>query len=192
MQNGVHSVRHFAFLIFHFSFSILIFDCGFLASRNPSMKFKSPPMPSAEMDMTPMMDLTFQLISFFMMVTNFDQTQVDERVRLPTDALAKPPEAKVEHELVINIGYRRAKDGSRIDPLPFVFLPGEELRVPEYKQRLLQEARIYQAKSVKLSDVTVVVRADADVPTGQVQEFIKMSQDAKFEKFALRAQQPIE
>ena len=156
------------------------------------MKFKSPPMPSAEMDMTPMMDLTFQLISFFMMVTNFDQTQVDERVRLPTDALAKPPEVKVEHELVINIGYKRAKDGSRVDALPFVFLPGEELRVPEFKQRLLQEARIYQAKSVKLADVTVVVRADADVPTGQVQEFIKMSQDAKFEKFALRAQKPIE
>ncbi|MBC7820687.1 MAG: biopolymer transporter ExbD, partial [Planctomycetaceae bacterium] len=65
------------------------------------MKFKSPPMPSAEMDMTPMMDLTFQLISFFMMVTNFDQTQADERVRLPTDALAKPSEVKVEHELVI-------------------------------------------------------------------------------------------
>ncbi|MFM9966213.1 MAG: ExbD/TolR family protein [Planctomycetaceae bacterium] len=154
------------------------------------MKFKSPPMPSAEMDMTPMMDLTFQLISFFMMVTNFDQTQVDERVRLPTDALAKPPEMKVEHELVINIGFKRAKDGSRLDPLPFVFLPGEELRVPEYKQRLMQEARIYQAKAIKLTDVTVVVRADADVPTGQVQEFIKMSQDAKFEKFALRAQQP--
>ncbi len=154
------------------------------------MKFKSPPMPSAEMDMTPMMDLTFQLISFFMMVTNFDQNQIDERVHLPTDALAKPPEVKVEHQLVVNIGYKRAKDGSRLDPLPLVFLPGEEMRISEYRQRLLQEARIYQAKAVKLDDVTVVVRADADVPTGQVQEFIKMSQDAKFQKFALRAQPP--
>lgn len=156
------------------------------------MKFKSPPMPSAEMDMTPMMDLTFQLISFFMMVTNFDQTEADERVRLPTDALAKPSEVKVEHELVINIGYKRAKDGSRLDPLPFVFLPGEELRVSEYRQRLMQEARIYQAKAINPADVTVIVRADADVPTGQVQEFIKMSQDAKFEKFALRAQKTTE
>lgn len=156
------------------------------------MKFRSPPMPSAEMDMTPMMDVTFQLITFFMMVSNFDQTQADERVRLPTDALAKPPEVKVEHQLVVNIGYKRAKDGTRLDPQPFVFLPGEELRVSAYRQRLMQEARIYEAKEVKLADVTVVVRADADVPTGQVQEFIKMSQDAKFEKFALRAQQPIE
>ena len=156
------------------------------------MKFRSPPMPSAEMDMTPMMDLTFQLISFFMMVTNFDQNQIDERVRLPSDSLAKPPEVKVDHQLVINIGYKRAKDGTRLDAQPFVFVPGEEMRVSEYRQRLLQEARIYQAKDVKLDDVTVVVRADADVPTGQVQEFIKMSQDAKFQKFALRAQQPID
>lgn len=183
MQNTIRVVQHF-------SFSIGVFDRGFIDSRNICMKFKSPPMPSAEMDLTPMMDLTFQLISFFMMVTNFDQTQVDERVRLPTDALAKPAEVKVEHELVVNIGFKRDKDGNRLDPLPFVFLPGEELRVAEYRQRLMQEARIYQAKNVKLADVTVIVRADADVPTGQVQEFIKLSQDAKFEKFALRAQQP--
>ena len=142
--------------------------------------------------MTPMMDLTFQLISFFMMVTNFDQSQVDERVRLPSDALAKPPEVRVEHQLVVNIGYKRAKDGTRLDPQPFVFLSGEELRISEYRPRLQQEARIYQARLVNLNDVTIVVRADADVPTGQVQEFIKMSQDAKFEKFTLRAQQPID
>lgn len=156
------------------------------------MKFRSPPMPSAEMDMTPMMDVTFQLITFFMMVSNFDQTQVDERVRLPTDALAKPPEVRVEHQLVVNIGYKRAKDGTLLDPQPLIFLPGEELRIPEYRPRLQQEARIYQAKAINLSDVTIVVRADSDVPTGQVQEFIKMSQDSKFEKFTLRAQQPSE
>lgn len=156
------------------------------------MKFRSPPMPSAEMDMTPMMDLTFQLISFFMMVTNFDQNQIDERVRLPTDALAKPPEVRVEHQLVVNIGYKRAKDGTRLDPQPFVFLSGEELRINEYRPRLQQEARIYLAKQVNLNDVTIVVRADSDVPTGKVQEFIKMSQDSKFEKFTLRAQQPVE
>lgn len=142
--------------------------------------------------MTPMMDVTFQLITFFMMVSNFDQTQVDERVRLPTDALAKPPEVRVEHQLVVNIGYKRAKDGTRLDPQPLVFLPGEELRIHEYRARLQQEARIYQAKAIDLNDVTIVVRADSDVPTGQVQEFIKMSQDSKFEKFTLRAQQPIE
>ena len=154
------------------------------------MKFRSPPMPTAEMDMTPMMDVTFQLITFFMMVSSFDQIEVDERVRLPTDQLARPPEVKVEHELMVNIGYKRAKDGSKVDPQPFVFTPGEEFRIPDYRNRLMQEARIYKIKGIEPASVTVIVRADADVPTGQVQDFIKMSQDAKFEKFALRAQQP--
>ena len=31
--------------------------------------------------------------------------------------------------------------------------------------------------------------ADADVPTGQVQEFIRLSQAAQFSKFALKAKQ---
>jgi len=153
------------------------------------MKIKSHPMASAEMDMTPMMDVTFQLIAFFMMVTNFEQTQADERVRLAADALAKPPEVKLAHELVINIGYRRNKEGNKVDDQPFVFVPGEELRIPEFRNRLKQEAQLYQVKAVKLEDVTVVIRADADVPAGQVQEFIQMSQEAKFEKFALKAKQ---
>jgi biopolymer transport protein ExbD len=154
------------------------------------MKFKSSPLPSAEMDMTPMMDLTFQLITFFMMVSNFDQIQVDERVRLPTDALAKPPEVKLAHELVVNIGFKRDKTGAKLDPQPFIFIPGEELRIDDFRRHLQQEARLYQAKEIPLGDVTIVVRADADVAAGQVQEFIKMAQDAKFQKFALRAQQP--
>ena len=153
------------------------------------MRFRSPPMPSAEMDMTPMMDVTFQLITFFMMVTNFEQTQADERVRLAADALAKPPEVKVEHELVVNVGYKRGKDGHKTDLQPFVFLPGEELRIPEYRRRLQQEVRIYQVKGTDPKDVTVTIRADGDVPTGQVQGFIQMSQELKFEKFALKAKQ---
>ncbi|MCA9046699.1 MAG: biopolymer transporter ExbD, partial [Planctomycetaceae bacterium] len=36
-------------------------------------------------------------------------------------------------------------------------------------------------------DMTVVIRADADVPTGLVQELIKMGQEQKFSKFSLKA-----
>lgn len=153
------------------------------------MKFRSPPAASADIDMTPMIDVTFQLIAFFMMVTNFEQTQADERVKLAADALAKPPEVRVDHEVVVNIGYRRDKNGSKSDPQPFVFLPGEELRIPDYRKRLQQEARIYLAKGTNAKEVTVTIRADADVPSGQVQEFIQMAQELKFEKFALKAQQ---
>ena len=41
----------------------------------------------------------------------------------------------------------------------------------------------------KLSDVTVIIRADKDARTGKVQEMIEASQEAEFETFALRGQQ---
>ncbi|MEQ9067344.1 MAG: biopolymer transporter ExbD, partial [Gimesia chilikensis] len=68
------------------------------------MKIKSKKPAVADVDMTPMIDIVFQLIAFFMVITNFEQIQADERVKLPSDSLAKPPEVKAADELVLNIG----------------------------------------------------------------------------------------
>ena len=57
------------------------------------MKISTKHTEETNVDMTPMIDIVFQLIAFFMVITNFEQTQADERVKLPRDALAKPPEA---------------------------------------------------------------------------------------------------
>lgn len=150
----------------------------------------NPSIP--EPDVTPMIDIVFQLIAFFMVISNFEQVQADERVKLPRDALAKPPEVKPEHELVINIGYVRDKDGNILDKTPYIFEPGSEFRIPDYAARLQQEKRLYRAQGVDPKDVTVVIRADADVPTGLVQELIRMAQQAEFQKFALKAIQKTE
>ena len=47
-------------------------------------------VPKAEMDMTPMIDCAFQLISFFMFAISFSQNEQDERVMLPDSTLARP------------------------------------------------------------------------------------------------------
>ena len=60
-------------------------------------KKEREPAKEFEVDMTPMIDVVFQLLAFFMVITNFEQTQADERVKLPRDQLAKPPKVKVEH-----------------------------------------------------------------------------------------------
>ena len=44
-----------------------------------------------------------------------------------------------------------------------------------------------QGDAVK--DVSVILRADKEVPTGLVQELIKQAQEAGFEKFAMSATQ---
>ena len=44
---------------------------------------------SAEPDMTPMIDVTFQLIAFFMFVLNFSEVDQDQRVNLPRSSNGK-------------------------------------------------------------------------------------------------------
>lgn len=139
-------------------------------------------------DMTPMIDIVFQLIAFFMIVTNFEQTQADERVKLPADELARPPLAPREQELVLNMGFIRTPEGVPTHQEPLIFRGGgDNFEVKNFGPQLEMEARVAQAKQIDPKSVTVVIRADAEVPTGDVQQLIKLGQEAGFEKFALKA-----
>ncbi len=152
------------------------------------MKIERKKAEVAEVDMTPMIDIVFQLIAFFMVITNFEQTQADERVKLPKDQLAKPAEVKREEEMTLNVGFIRNLEGEKQSDA-LVFYASEEIPVLQFKDKLLQEARIYKQKGQPVGDVSVIIRADAEVPTGLVQELMKMSQEAGFTKFALSATQ---
>lgn len=145
--------------------------------------------PDNEVDMTPMIDIVFQLIAFFAVITNFEETQADERVKLPRDTLAKPPEVKIEHQLVLNVGFFRDMNGDKTDAQPwlFNFVDGEPVLPLSAGRQLTREANLFSAKGVDVKDVTVKVRADAEVQTGIVQELIKICQDAGFETFAMSA-----
>ena len=154
------------------------------------MKLKSSGSGAvAEPDMTPMIDCTFQLITFFMVVTNFEQTKADERVKLPADQMAKPPAVVKRDELTVNIGFRRDLNGNKVDPLPFVFWNGLEVRVAEMKPNFEREARLTSAKfgKDKIKDTTITIRADSDTPTGLLQDAIKLAQESGYEKFTFKA-----
>lgn len=155
------------------------------------MRIQSAKPALNEVDMTPMIDIVFQLIAFFMVITNFEQTQADERVILPKDQLAKPPEAKRADELTLNIGFFRDNDGNKTDPDPWVFFGDEKFRVLDTGPKLKQERNFYEAVGKDLKDVTVVIRADAEVPSGLIQELIIISQENGFQKFALKATQRV-
>lgn len=155
------------------------------------MKFAKSEPAVAEVDMTPMIDIVFQLIAFFMVITNFEQTQADERVKLPEDQLARPNKAKRDNELVLNFGYERNADGSRKGTgEPMIFYSGKAYPVSNFQQPLkIEKETFVKTKGVAPKDVTVIIRADAEVPTGDVQMLIKLCQEVNFEKFSLRAEQ---
>lgn len=146
-------------------------------------------IPNAEIDMTPMIDIVFQLIAFFMVITNFEQTQADERVKLPRDALAKPPEVKPDDSLTLNIGFIRDMQGKKEDDEPWLFnFGGEDQTRPLQSQELLdREVRLYRQKEIDPKTVVIKIRADGDVPTGVVQQLIEICQKSGFETYAMSA-----
>ena len=162
------------------------------------MKIRSSGSNVPEVNMTPMIDIVFQLIAFFMVITNFEQNQADERVILPRDQLARPPEVKRENSFTLNLGFVRDNDTGEItDPEPYLFFGPDQVKVRDSMPRLRQEAQFYEALDVDLADVTVEIRSDGDVSTGLVQELIQQCQEVRasrqstegFQRFALRATQ---
>ena len=131
-----------------------------------------------EGDMTPMIDMTFQLIAFFMVLLNFTDAEQDQRIKLPESELARPPEEAYAEPLTVQL----MSDGDAI-------LGTDEIPFSQLARALRQEAQFIRVRDDKrLADVTVIIRAAADVETGLVQEVIQMCQGAEFDSFALRAQ----
>jgi biopolymer transport protein ExbD len=155
------------------------------------MKFKPANVSSAELDMTPMIDIVFQLITFFMVINKFDQDESDERVGLPRDTLARPPAVQRKNAFVLNYGFMKNQQGERLSNEPFLFIGDEQLTLEQVRPRLRQESQFYRTIGTSLEDVTVEIRADASVKAGLVQELIQMCQETgiEFQRFALKATQ---
>jgi len=133
-----------------------------------------------EGDLTPMIDMTFQLIAFFMLVINFSDVEQDQRVKLPASELAQPPTAPYEHPYTIHL--------TSTDR--YIFGGRQWNEIAQLKSALLAETQIIKRHTnKKLADVTVIIRADEQAKTGVVQEIIQACQELEFERFALRSKQ---
>jgi biopolymer transport protein ExbD len=156
------------------------------------MKFKSS-VGNAEMDMTPMIDMTFQLITFFMMVINFRQTEVAARVDLPASQLAIPKDSNPDQEyLILHVddeGDKVDKDGTEDDKIVFM---GISYTTAELSAALSKRRREIEEKKPADGDndprhAKVIIRADRNAETGLVQEVIELCKKNRFEQFMLRA-----
>jgi len=132
---------------------------------------------NTDIDMTPMIDVTFQLITFFIFTLNFSTAVQDDRVQLPLSQLAKPAKGPAEDPITLQL----MLDGS-------VIYNGESVPLPEMGGYLENEKRVLISASKEPSAATVIVRADGRSKTGEVQEIIRKCQEKGFERFALRAQ----
>jgi biopolymer transport protein ExbD len=132
---------------------------------------------STDIDMTPMIDMTFQLITFFMFVMNFSEAEQDDRVQLPMSQLAKPTEGTIETPITLQL----TNNGS-------VIYAGELVPVGDIGGYLDREKTVMLDAGKEPNTATVIVRADGRAKTGEVQDIIRVCQEKGFERFALRAQ----
>ncbi len=134
-----------------------------------------------EGDLTPMIDMTFQLIAFFMVLINFSQTEQDQRVTLPDSTLAKPPDRPVEYPITIHL----TRDGQLI-------YGGQRLAsLRQLRPYLANERALLAGQDRPIGSATVIIRADRRAKAGVVQKLIQTCQEEQFEKFALRAKEEI-
>jgi biopolymer transport protein ExbD len=132
-------------------------------------------------DMTPMIDMTFQLLAFFMVVVNFTEADQNERIKLPKSVLAKPPDRPLEYPITLHL----------TDTGNVIYGP-DEFSVAALPTYLRRERAVIESERRKPADANIIIRADKTAQTGKVQELIKVCQENQFERFVLRAMEVIE
>jgi biopolymer transport protein ExbD len=142
------------------------------------MRVKQQAPDMAEGDMTPMIDMTFQLIAFFMVLINFAQTEANDHVVLPNSRLVKPPEVALEFPIILHV----AADGR-------IYLGGENYTAETLKLGLDRELAVIRGEGKTPGDANVVIRGHKDCAAGEIQEVVRVCQDSKLENFALRVKE---
>jgi biopolymer transport protein ExbD len=136
----------------------------------------------AEPNLTPMLDMVFQLVTFFMLVINFKAASLDMSLQLPVIGSARPIEAGEHDVLVLNI----TREGK-------LRMYGEMRDVESY---IAQEAKTARqaanggsSKSGASNDLptTVIIRADRTTPYHFIHQVIQACQSHGFRNFQYRA-----
>jgi biopolymer transport protein ExbD len=142
------------------------------------MRVQHKKVPMAEGDMTPMIDMVFQLIAFFMVLINFSQSEANDRVVLPSSKLVKPPEAPLDFPIILHV----SRDGE-------IVLGGDTFTVETLRVGLQRELPVLKAAKKDIADANIIIRAHKDTAAGDVQEVIRVAQEEQFVNFALRAKE---
>jgi biopolymer transport protein ExbD len=142
----------------------------------------------AEPNLTPLLDVVFQLITFFMLVINFSSENYDQKIRLPKASSARPVEDNPrisEDRLVLNVD----KDGHLI--MGGVALPLNKSAATIKHQADLVKLNLKAARQRPDPSgglpTTIIFRADRDTAFSSIIGLITACQNNGFRKFALKA-----
>ena len=132
--------------------------------------------------MTPMLDMVFQLITFFMLVINFKAAALDLSLQLPVIGSARPVDTQGQEDLIVlNIdaeGRERVRQDARL----------EALRDDEAQSSAADRQEVEsQVKPGDELPTTVVIRADRPRHSGCSTRCSRNARSNGFPNFALKA-----
>ena len=145
------------------------------------MRFKKRAHGILEGDLTPMIDMTFQLIAFFMLIINFSEVEKSQELQLPLSEIVKPPETPPDYRIILNM----EADGQ----ITFSSLP--PVRLDALRPILLREIGAASRIDVAPGKINVIIRADKDVKTGLVQDLMDACKQENLESFSLRVNEQL-
>ena len=157
------------------------------------MSASMPGSLKAEPNLTPLLDLVFQLITFFMLLINFGKDDFNAQVRLPSATSARPGDVAAsadEDRLVVHVNkdgqVLARKDSGGDDPLEYD-------RAVRYLHDQAQLVRVNFAQfrnkrfnpGEKLP-TTLVIRADKETRFEDLHRLIAAAQKEGFQDFSLK------
>ena len=136
----------------------------------------------AEPNLTPILDMVFQLITFFMLVINFKSAALDLSLKLPVVGSARPVDSKGLNELLV----------LNIDSSGNLNVYGQPRNVENYIAAEAFTSRMAAKRKGGWQEgddlpTTIVIRADRSTAFKLINRVIKACQDNGFRKFALKA-----
>jgi biopolymer transport protein ExbD len=120
----------------------------------------------ATLDLTPIVDVVFNLLIFFALSLNFAATSGGINVKLPSASSAEPVKSE---QLTINL----TQAGQ-------VYYNDKEINIDELPAKL---------QSIEDKESIVIIRADNNVPHGQVVEVMDIVKSEGFSKLAIAVDQ---
>ncbi len=138
----------------------------------------------AEPNLTPILDLVFQLITFFLLVINFKSAEMDLSLKLPVIGSARPVETHGQRGLLV----------LNIDNAGDLKIYGRPIKNIEGYIRNEAQASMLQNRMTPADleageelPTTIVIRADRTTPFRMINRVIRACQDNGFRNFALKA-----
>jgi len=139
-----------------------------------------------EPNLVPILDMVFQLITFFMLVINIKNKSIDETLHLPVIGSARTVDTKGQEDVTI----LNVNEHGDLVVYGAVRKDWEKVIATEAASSLRSAYRIDpKFKPGNELPTTMVIRGSQKVPYGKLHPMIKAAQDQGFRKFQFRALQ---